>query len=117
MNLINLTPHTINIGSLAIVSSGVVRCKVSTEVISNITFAGVSIPITSTVMGEVEGLPEPQENNLYIVSRIVADMLRDTRNDLVYPDQLVRDDKGIIQGCQSLSTVAVDVSIFDTVII
>lgn len=47
-------------------------------------------------------LPPRLSNTLYIVSRLVADVLRE-RDDFVFPYDLVRDDKGVVIGCTSLA--------------
>lgn len=47
-------------------------------------------------------LPPRLEGTLYIVSRLVADVLRE-RDDFVFPYDLVRDEKGIVIGCTSLA--------------
>lgn len=58
----------------------------------------VQICINNIVYGKVEGLPEPEPNTLYIVSRLVKQQIPD-RHDCVVPDNIVRDDKGEIRGC------------------
>jgi len=47
-------------------------------------------------------LPPRIEGTLYIVSRLVADVLRD-RDDFVFPYRLVRDSNGQVTGCSSLA--------------
>lgn len=47
-------------------------------------------------------LPPRLSSTLYIVSRLVADVLRE-RDDFVFPYDLVRDDKGVVIGCTSLA--------------
>ena len=54
-------------------------------------------------MGRVEGLPEPKEGIVYIVSRLVALELSN-RKDLYYPNEIVKKD-GVLIGCCSLSQV------------
>ena len=99
----NLTPHDVNIveGGKVIKtfkSEGLVRCTQSTEIVGEVE----GINITSTVFGDVEGLPAETEGTYYIVSRLVLNACR-SRNDLLVPNELVRDDKGNIIGCQSLA--------------
>ena len=53
---------------------------------------------------EVEGLPEPKENTYYIVSALVAGAAKN-RNDLLIPNDIVRDDQGRIIGCRSLAKI------------
>ena len=99
----NLTPHDVNIvkGGKVIKTfkpEGLVRCTQSTKVIGEVE----GINITSTVFGDVEGLPAEVEGTYYIVSRLVLNACK-SRNDLLVPNELVRDDKGNIIGCQSLA--------------
>ncbi len=54
-------------------------------------------------MGQVENL-NPIEGVGYIVSLAVAQAARD-RKDLFVPDDLVRDEKGVIVGCRRLARV------------
>ena len=102
VEIINLTPHAVNLilstGTLTIPSEGLTRCSQQDVLVGNIA----GIDITETSYGEVQGLPEPRENTYYIVSRLVLNACRD-RNDLLVPNELVRDDKGNIIGCQSLA--------------
>lgn len=104
VNLINLTPHTVNIVTstgepvVTLPSEGLVRCgqlDVPTGTIAGIT-------ITSTTYGQVEGLPAPAPNTYYIVSRLVLTACLD-RTDLLVPNQLVKNEHGQIVGCQSLA--------------
>jgi hypothetical protein len=57
-----------------------------------------------TVLGQVVDLPEPQDDTLYIVSRAVAEAARD-RDDLVVPDNVIRDDQGRVIACRALARV------------
>lgn len=123
MKIINLTPHEINIHipnvwdmeglpnlemnvdhgitTVTIPASGTIaRCKTERKVIGNID----GIQITSTVFGEVEGLPEPKEGVVYIVSSLVAQAAKD-RTDVFIPDDTVRDEQGNIIGCRSLGRI------------
>ena len=59
------------------------------------------IPLSKTVFGEPVGLPDPEEETLFIVSQIVKNAIPG-RHDLVVPAEVVRDDKGQIIGCRSL---------------
>ena len=94
---INLTSHTINevTTGLAIPASGrVARVKSST--IKAGEHAGV--PIYSSTFGEIEGLPEPVDNVIYIVSALALNAVPD-RADVVAPGNLQRDEKGQPIGC------------------
>lgn len=113
MNIINLTPHTItfistnnNMQKYAVAPSGIVaRVSASTETIGEVTTPeGFVIPVTQTVFGQVENLPEPEENVIYVVSSLVAGRVPD-RKDVYIPNESIRDDKGRIIGCLSLGKI------------
>lgn len=101
--ILNLTPHPINVigangEEIVIEPSGApVRLATSTEPAG--THAGV--PITKTVFGEPEGLPDVVAGTLILVSQLVKSALPD-RADLVVPAEVVRDERGRIIGCKSL---------------
>jgi len=110
MKLINLTPHPITIlsdgGSISIAPADKpVRCTVSTIRVGTINFEGVEIPLTSSKFGKVEGLPDPQPDTFLIVSRVVAEALPE-REDLLIPNESVRDQEGRIIGVRSLSSLS-----------
>lgn len=106
MELINLTPHTINVvvsGGNIIdipVSGTVARCSQSNEIVGEVN----GIPVTRQVFGEVVDLPEAKEGVAYIVSRLVASVCPE-RKDLLIPGPLVRDDEGHPIGCKGLSVL------------
>jgi len=101
MEIINLTPHPINlIGWGEIQPQGLAR--VSSEVAPVAEING--IPITYKWLGEVTGLPPRTCGVRYIVSLMVAQALPD-RDDLLVPGEVVRDDIGRVIGCQSLATL------------
>ena len=111
INIVNLTPHKITFigdkGSLSIDPSGdLARVSSTTKEIGHIyvTKFGISIPITTTVYGEVEGLPDPVDDTIYIVSSLVAQRVPG-RNDVFIPNESVRDENGRIIGCRSLGHI------------
>ena len=53
-------------------------------------------------MGEVEGLPEPELNTIYVVSRMVKDAVPE-RIDCVVPTDMVRDEHGHVIGCKRVA--------------
>lgn len=65
---------------------------------------GVEIPHIRKYYGEVENLPDFKPNTLYIVSAIVANA-SPGHGDLVFPADLVRDEKGNVVGCRSLASL------------
>ena len=107
-DLINLTPHEINLvtekGTVSIPPSGAVaRCAVSRELVSNYGIGETYVPINRTIIGEVTDLPEPSPNIYYIVSSIVAQAAR--RDDLLVVDDTVRDGQGRIVGAKALAKI------------
>ena len=103
--IINLTPHAVNIINeegeiaLAIPSTGMARCAVQSETVGDVD----GIPVNKTSYGEVNGLPDPSEGTMYVVSMLVAQALKGERDDLVYPGELVRDEGGNIVGCRNFA--------------
>jgi hypothetical protein len=109
MQLVNLTPHEIIIvrdgERLAVPPSGVVaRVAATRRVVATIDVDGMVIPVNRVEFGQVENLPEPQAGTWYIVSAIVAQAVPE-RDDLVIPDDAVRDDQGRIIGARALARV------------
>lgn len=103
--LINLTPHCINIFSESgehlldvPVSGTIARCSQSNVVVGSVA----GIPVTRQSFGDVVDLPEPHEDTFYIVSRLVAAACPE-RRDLLIPGPLVRDSEGRPCGCNGLS--------------
>ena len=110
VNLVNLTPHEINIYNdknekvLSIPSSGVARAKQTRELIGYLELNGVKVPINISSYGEPEGLPEKSRGTLYLVSPIL--LSSSARSDLVGvdtgPGSSVRDENGRILGVKNL---------------
>ena len=107
MLVVNLTPHALNLvtdsGTVTVPPSGAVaRVTVTREPAGTVTLDGVSVPLYRTTYGAVEGLPDPAPDTLYVVSAVVAAAARD-RDDLVVPDDLVRDEQGRVVGARGLA--------------
>ena len=107
--IVNLTPHAVNIvgndNSVAITipaSGNVARCSQTIDIVGSITTNSVSIPISSSSYGEVVDLPDPKPGYYYIVSRLVMSACP-ARQDLLCPNDLVRNDAGQVIGCRSLA--------------
>ena len=106
--IINLTPHAISFVTedgthiLTIEPSGALaRVSARTEKTGAVING---IPVTRTVYGIVEGLPEPKDGTIYLVTSIVAARCHD-REDVFIPNESVRDEQGRIIGCKSLGHV------------
>jgi hypothetical protein len=100
----NLTPHTVTIikstgEQIIYMPTGVIP-RLSTKTIQVGAVDG--IPITSTVFGDVQDMPDAVQDVYLIVSRMVLSALPN-RSDLLVPNELVRSDKGMIIGCRSLA--------------
>jgi len=99
----NMTPHPITIvaedGTVVrgIASDGLVRLKATTVRDGEVD----GIPVSRTVFGQQEGLPEAEDGVYYIVSQLVKTALPE-RKDLLVPAEVVRDAQGNILGCRSL---------------
>lgn len=130
--VVNLTPHQINfilpyhieIGKdefgtpeyvteervYSIEPSGTVaRCRVERQnidsfILEDVDDWDITVPITKTKFGEVEGLPVPEEGTIYIVSNLVAQAVPH-REDVFFPDDVVRDENGNIIGCRALGKI------------
>jgi len=95
--IINLTAHTINevtTGTAIPPSGRVVRAKPVTR--KSAEFCG--FPIFTSSLNSIEGLPEPEEGVMYIVSALVLGALPD-RKDLLAPGNVLRDENNRPVGC------------------
>lgn len=122
VNIVNLTPHTINIlraglagyeEVLSIEPSGLLaRLEVERKEINNVTFANQKvvgnpldglggIAFYKSIFGEPSDLPPQQEGTVYIVSSLFRSGF--DRDDLWVPGELIRDGNGQPVGCLGLS--------------
>lgn len=67
--------------------------------------APVTVPVTISRYGEVVDLPGPAPDVCYVVSYPVAYACAE-RDDLLIPDDLVRDGRGVVVACRSLTRIA-----------
>ena len=104
MRVVNMTPHPVNILNdrdeeiKTIPASGdLIRLR------ANVVRSGEinGIPLSRTVFGAAQGLPERADGVYYIVSQLVKSALPD-RDDLLVPAEVVRNSDGHIIGCRSL---------------
>ncbi len=103
--LVNLTPHPISVydaeGNVMETISNTVpeaRVEYSYQQMGYIN----NYRVRKIVYGDTYNLPDEQDGVVYIVSRIVVAQ-NPTRKDLVYPDTLVRNSKGITVGCKGFA--------------
>jgi len=104
--LVNTTPHPINImlqGEILEIPAAKQPLRLREET----KFIGIAgnIPLFRKEFILEDILPPEDENEeiLFIVPALVAQLFRKTRRDLVVPHDFVRDDKGNIIGCQGLA--------------
>lgn len=109
--IVNLTPHTVNlvVGEkvTAIKPSGTVA-RVNIKAVPQPSLFlddGTEFPVYSTELMEVENLPPPVQGTAFIVSQIVAQKMPH-RDDLFFPNEIVRNNGGAPVGCRSLGVHA-----------
>lgn len=105
LKFVNLTPHIVNtinsfgkITNVILPAGIVVRCKMEREFVG---YAG-EVSVFETHSGACVGLPEPVADVIYIVSQMVSAACSH-REDVVFPDELVRDENGAVIGCRSFA--------------
>ena len=91
---INCTPHDITLNDGTIIAKSGVVARVSASFTEFDTDG-----VCRQEFGDVEGLPEPKEDTIYVVSALV--LAASNRKDLVAPatghPACVRDEKGLIK--------------------
>ena len=120
MNIINLTPHTINVqnetgdfvafppsGKVARVSAQLTPVNVAEygEKITELAF-GERFLVSSQEFGAVTGLPEPEYGVLYLVSGLVRQAVPH-RFDVLSPGELIRNEAGQPIGCDGFTVNSV----------
>ena len=104
--IINATPHPVNICDAdGNIKHTFPKSDLCTRLASWTEKAGSlmngTVPISKTVFGETSGLPEFKPGTYYIVSQLVKSA-NPHRSDLLVPAEVVRNEAGVIVGCQSL---------------
>ena len=104
--VVNCTPHSISfvdaLGNIIeeVAPSGILpRCITSRKVVGFVN----GIPVNETIFDKVVNLPEPEEDTIFIVSKLVAEAAN--REDLYIVDDTVRDENGRIIGCRALARI------------
>ena len=105
MTIVNLTPHTLNFvfneTKIDIEPSGsIARVSAKDTPMNPIN----GIPTVKTEYGEIENLPAPEVDTIYVVSSLVAARCPE-REDVFIPGRPIRDDQGRIIGSAGLSHV------------
>ena len=103
MNIVNLTAHTLNevTTGLNIAPSGIV---VRVNQTPSKTAECNGIPIYTTTYGDLEGLPEPKKDTIYIVSSMALNFVPDNRTDVLSTGFVKRDERGKAIGCVGFRT-------------
>lgn len=109
VRFVNMTPHAVNwidqsgVSWVFPPSGEVARIAATTERCGtlNVTNFDVRVPLSSTVFGE-SNVPDPEEGVTLIVSRMVV-AAHPEREDLVFPNEIVRNEAGQVVGCRSFS--------------
>lgn len=101
--IINMTPHDITIfmdngNEHHLPSKGSFRISSTTKYVE--MFGDVQI--TETIFGEATNLPKFKQDRYYIVSSILCRKYPE-RKDFLIVNQTLRNNKGQVKGCQSLS--------------
>jgi hypothetical protein len=115
MNIVNLTPHPINLrgpdgADTTVPASGTIARVASTPGAAT-EVAGVPVPVYGRDhFGEVTGLPAPAEGVFLLVSALVGGAVAGTRDDVLVPgtgpqDGAIRDDAGRIVAVTRLKRV------------
>ena len=114
---VNLTPHPVNFhladGRVVTIDPArpkeeVPRLKISDGQVTALAVTGpdgestiVPVKVGGRVTAIDPPLPDPVPGTVHIVARVVAAQAPE-RDDLVWPDDLSRDDRGRVVGCRAL---------------
>lgn len=102
MEIVNLTPHTLNI----VREDGVILTVPTSGTIARLAETRVDlepvdgISVYASRLGKVEGIPDYAEGTIYVVSLLVEQVTR--RQDVFSPGDLVRNDNNAVVGCKGL---------------
>jgi hypothetical protein len=105
MKIINLTPHDIHLylsngEVITYPSEGLARVESVPALCGTLD----GIPVRRTTYAEVTGLPAPVDGVVYLTSLLVASRVPH-RDDVLFPDNAVRNDQGQIIGCRAWGKV------------
>ncbi len=104
IKLVNLTPHEIILnGKLFPPSGRAARVEEKIEIMRIISIDGIEIPIIRKTFGEVQNLPAPEPQTIFVVSLLVAQAIN--RPDVLAIGETLRNEKGQVVGAKSLAVV------------
>jgi len=95
-------PLTITVGnkSVTVKSEGRARIDSGIEEVGTIEFEGLEVPLIELREKQILGLPEPEDDVIYVVSGIVATAAQ--RVDVVAPSRVSREEKtGRVRECKA----------------
>lgn len=104
MDVVNITPHTVKIGEMVLQQeTSIPPVRIATR--EQLLYTINEIPVKMIMHGhpDLALLPPVRDNTIYVVSRLVADVYRDNRDDLVFPYSFTRTNSGRILGCRALA--------------
>ena len=106
VHVANLTAHTLRVydGETVIAewptTEPIARREEQRQPLPALHTSQGDVPVVGTTYGSVVDLPEPVEGTVYVVSRVLAEAVRE-RTDVFFPAEEVRDSDGRIVGCRS----------------
>ena len=116
----NMTPHTITLivegVRVDFPSEGIIRAKQEDtkvdEIVTDLDLgnssAGFTIPVFSSSFGAPEGVPELEDDTIYIVSSLAFQSLKAAgmpMEHFVVPSGTIRDEQGRIVGCKGFARI------------
>lgn len=109
MKLINLTPDVISIhaqGQIIVLEpSGIIaRLEIECMDLADMVVDGIIVQIKATILKNLVDMPEPQDGVCYVASAVVTKRAMELdREDVFGEGKLIRDDKGVVIGCNGLA--------------
>jgi hypothetical protein len=104
MKLVNLTGHTLDLPHLGLVLPAELQAAKTTQK-HELMYLIQGVPVYDIKYINIAGLPEPQEDIVYIVSAVTLNAVRDlypNRTDVVATMKPIKDHTGNTVGCSAL---------------
>lgn len=120
MKIYNYTPHVITIVvdgvKVELPSVGIIRAtqvdmkigEIETNLDLGNSSSGFTIPVLTSSFGAPEGVPQLEDDAVYIVSSLAAQSLKRAGYDMsrfLVPSGTIRDEQGRIIGCKGLAII------------